>query len=435
MNKNLLIRVLSVGLMALFLYSCSASNPNIESAKLNVQHKDYQKALSSLDKAIAQDSTDAEAYYYKGYVYSKMADEDSLDQRVEDYKKMHQNYKKATQLFKSQGKAGTKELTLMRMSTVNMWTHEHNAAVHLAANDSTRKAGDLKKAVDHLQNAIAISPDSMISYEVLAEVYDMQGNAGKAENVLNEILQKSSKPPVNDYLRLAQFYQKNKKYENSIAVLKKAKSNYPDNVKITQSLANNYLAMNDDKNAIATVKTLISSDSSNVQYRLVYGTELYKMAMTMNDTLTNRYNRIFNLQQKQQNNNNKEYQSQISQLENSNQQLASNIEDLTNQAKNQLEYVINKRPNDPTAYNTMGVIYQNKAAALFQMRNNTNDLKKADSLDAAAKKVLNEALPFYQKAAKLDPNNQNYWQSLFRVYTALGMKQKAQEAMKKAGLN
>jgi tetratricopeptide (TPR) repeat protein len=193
--------------------------------------------------------------------------------------------------------------------------------------------------------------------------------------------------------------------------------------------------MNDDQNAVATVKTLISTDSTNVQYHLVYGTELYKMAMTMNDTLTNRYNRIFDLQQKQQKNNNKEYQSQIDELQNSNQQLASNIEDMTGKAKTQLQYVINHRPNDPTAYNTMGVIYQNKAAALFQMRNNTNDLKKADSLDAAAKNVLKQALPFYQKAAQLDPNNQNYWQSLFRVYTALGMKEKAQEAMKKAGLN
>ncbi len=434
MNKNL-TRVLSVGLLALFLYSCSASNPNIESAKLNLQHKDYQKALTSLDKAIAQDSTDAEAYYYKGYVYSKMANEDSLDQKVADFKKMHQNYEKAKELYKTLGKADSKEMTLMRMETVNMWTHEHNAAVHLAANDSTKEPGDLNKAVDHLQNAIAISPDSLISYEVLAEVYDMQGNTSQAENVLTEILQKSSKPPVNDYLRLAQFYQKNKNYDKSVDVLNKAKQNYPDNVKIIQSLANTYLAMNDDQNAVATVKTLISTDSTNVQYHLVYGTELYKMAMTMNDTLTNRYNRIFNFQQEQQKNNNKEYQSQIDELQNSNQQLASNIEDMTGKAKTQLQYVIDHRPNDPIAYNTMGVIYQNKAAALFQMRNNTNDLKKADSLDTAAKNVLKQGLPFYEKAAQLDPNNQNYWQSLFRVYTALGMKEKAQEAMKKAGLN
>lgn len=434
MNKNL-TRVLSVSLLALFLYSCSASNPNIESAKQNLQHKDYQKAIASLNQAIAQDSTDAEAYYYKGYVYSKMASQDSLDQRAEAYKKMRENYDKAKQLYNKQGKGGTKELTIMRMSTVRMWTNEHNSAVHLAANDSTRKPGDLNKAVDHLHNAIAISPDSLISYEVLAEVYNMQGKTDQAENVLSDALSKSSKPPVNDYLRLAQFYQKSKKYDQSVKVLNEAKKDYPDNVKITQSLANTYLAMNDDKNAIAAVKTLISTDSTNVQYHLVYGTELYKLAMTMNDTLSSRYDRVFALQQKQQKNNTKKYQSTIDELQNSNQKLASNIEDLTGKAITQLKYVVNHRPNDPTAYNTLGVIYRNKAAALLQLRNNTNDLQKSDSLDTAAKSALKKALPYYQKATQLDPNNKNYWQSLFKVYTVLGMNKKAEEAMKKAGLD
>ncbi len=435
MNKNLK-HVLSVGLVALFLYSCSASNPNLESAKLNLEHKDYQKALTSIDKALAQDSTDADAYYYRGYIYQKMADnETDVAQKTDDYKKMNQNYDEAKRLYQKLGKTDSKEMTLMRMSTVNMWTQEHNAAVHLAANDSTRNAGDLDKAVDHLQNAIAIAPDSLISYEVLAEVYNMQGKTDQAEGVLEKALQKSSTPPVNDYLRLAQFYQNNKKFDKAVMVLKKAKSDYPDDVKITQSLANTYLAMNDDKNAIAAVKSLIDSDSSNVQYHLVYGTELYKMAMTMNDTLTDRYDRIFNMQQEEKQNNNKADQATIDNLQKTNQQLASDIDDLTDKAKTQLKYVIDHKPNDPVAFNTMGVIYQNKAASLFQMRNNTNDNNKADSLDAAAKSTLKQALPYYEKAAQLDPNNQGYWQSLFRVYTALGMKDKAQDAMKKAGMN
>jgi len=434
MNKNLK-RVLSVGLVALFMYSCSGSNPNLESAKLNLEHKDYQKALTSIDKAIAQDSTDAEAYYYKGYIYQKMADnETNVAQRTDDYKKMNQNYDEAKRLYKKLDKTDAKEMTLMRMSTVNMWTQEHNAAVHLAANDSTRQAGDLNKAVDHLLNAIAIAPDSLISYEVLAEVYNMQGKTDQAEGVLEKALQKSNKPPINDYLRLAQFYQNNKKFDKAVMVLKKAKNDYPNDVKITQSLANTYLAMNDDENAIAAVKSLIDSDPNNVQYHLVYGTELYKMAMTMNDTLTNRYDRIFNMQQEQKQNNNKANQSTIDKLQESNKKLASDIENMTGKAETQLKYVIDHKPKDPTAYNTMGVIYQNKAAALFQMRNNTNDNEKAQSYDAQAKDALKKALPYYQKAAELDPNNQGYWQSLFRVYTALGMKEKAQEAMKKAGM-
>ncbi len=434
MNKYV-IRVLSVAFGALFLYSCSGSNPNIETAKLNVDHKDYQQALAAINKAIAEDSANAEAYYYRGYIYSKIAQSDSnAAQSVADYKRMNTNYDKARALYKSQGKPDSKEMTLMRMTSVNLWTDEHNAAVHLAANDSTRKPGDLDKAVRHLRNAIAISPDSVISYEVLAEVYNMQNKPDSAESVLERVLRKTSKPPVDDYLRLAQLYQHNKKYDQSVRILKQAKQQYPDSVKVTQSLANTYLAMGDDENAVEAVKSLIATDSSNVQYHLVYGTELYKMALTMNDTLTNRYDRIFNYKQQLQNKKDPDLQARVNRLQSKNKQLASDIEDLTNKAEVQLKYVISKKPNDPIAYNTMGVIYQNKAAALFQLRNNTSDLKKADSLDSAAKATLRKALPYYEKAAQLDPGNKQYWQSLFRVYTALGMKEKAQDAMKKAGL-
>jgi hypothetical protein len=43
-------------------------------------------------------------------------------------------------------------------------------------------------------------------------------------------------------------------------------------------------------------------------------------------------------------------------------------------------------------------------------------------------------MKFYEKAAELDPDNQNYWASLFRIYTTLDMREKAEEAMEKSGM-
>ncbi len=44
-------------------------------------------------------------------------------------------------------------------------------------------------------------------------------------------------------------------------------------------------------------------------------------------------------------------------------------------------------------------------------------------------------MKYYEKATEIEPDNQDYWANLFRVYTSLGMDQKAEEAMKKAGLD
>ena len=40
----------------------------------------------------------------------------------------------------------------------------------------------------------------------------------------------------------------------------------------------------------------------------------------------------------------------------------------------------------------------------------------------------------YEKAAELNPDDPKYWRSLYQVYVALGMDEKAKEAEKKAGM-
>src|SRR5699024_8838663 len=98
------------------------------------------------------------------------------------------------------------------------------------------------------------------------------------------------------------------------------------------------------------------------------------------------------------------------------------------------ETVIKYRPKDDVAYNTLGIIYQNKAAALFEERNRETDNQRASELDSQAREVLKQSMNYYEKAAEISPENQNYWKSLFEIYTTLGMDKEAEEAMKKAGL-
>ncbi len=433
------LRYSLTALVSVFMfYACQGSDPNIETAKLNLKNNDYQKALEAAEAAIKQDSTSAIAYYYKGYTLSKMAESKAKpSDRTSDYKEMMQAFDHAKTLFSKEEKAPKEEM-LMNLETQRLWTNEHNNAIKLVSSDSTRTPENLNKAVAHLKNATIIEPDSVISYDVLAEVYNMKKDLPAAEQTLENVIKIDPKSDVNTYLRLATFYNIDKKPKEAVNLLKKAQKMYPDNVKIVQQLANSYLALNDTQNAIKAVQGLIENDPNNPQYRLVYGTELYKLVLDMNNKLNSNYDKIFNLKQDLNKTSNKskeqELKSEINSLSASNDSLQSNIDDLTSKAEVQLKKTIELRPKDATAYHTLGVIYQNKAAALFQKRNNTDDNKKAAEYDKEAKQVLKDTLPYYEKATELEPNNQGYWQSLFKVYTTLGMKEKAAEAMKKAGL-
>lgn len=422
----------------LIFYACQGSDPNIETAKLNLKNNDYQKALEATDAAIKNDSTSAIAYYYKGYTLSKIAEsKPDPSNRTKDYNEMVQAFNHAKKLYSKLSKQ-PKEVILMNLETERLWTTEHNSAIKLVSSDSTRTPTNLDKAIAHLQNATIIEPDSLISYDVLAEVYNMKKDWSDAEKTLKNVIQINPKAGVNVYLRLATFYLADKKDDQALDILKKAQSMYPDNIKIVQQLANTYLTKNDTQNAIKTVESLIKNDPNNPQYRLVYGTELYKLVLNMNDKLTSNYNKLFNLNQELGNTSNRskieDLKSQIKRLNTSNDSLQTQMDGLTSKAEVQLKKTIELRPKDATAYHTLGVIYQNKAAILFQKRNNTSDNKKAAEYDKQAKEILHKALPYYVKATEIKPDNKDYWQSLFKVYTTLGMKQKAMEAMKKAGL-
>jgi tetratricopeptide (TPR) repeat protein len=170
-------------------------------------------------------------------------------------------------------------------------------------------------------------------------------------------------------------------------------------------------------------------EPENAQYHLVYGTTIYQSATTLTEELSDNYDQLFELEQAGE-----EDTAQIDSLEKANEELQKQIDHMTSEASTSLKKVIELRPEEAVAYNTLGIIYQNKAAALFEERNRTEDNDKAAELDKQAKDQLQEARQYYEKAVEIEPENKQYWANLFRVYTSLGMNDKAQEAMEKAGM-
>nr|NIT55219.1 hypothetical protein [Fodinibius sp.]NIY23803.1 hypothetical protein [Fodinibius sp.] len=51
-------------------------------------------------------------------------------------------------------------------------------------------------------------------------------------------------------------------------------------------------------------------------------------------------------------------------------------------AESELKETTELRPNDETAYNALGILYQNKAAVLFSQRNYAEDLDRVDMFDS-----------------------------------------------------
>lgn len=434
-----IILLLIVGVTTVFLASCSTSDPLISEAETNIKNQNYDAAMAAAEKSIQQNPQNPLGYYYKGVALGqKAADRENPEQATQLYVQMDDAFAQAREKASAQPESPD-EIERINVVRNGFWQEEHNQAVAYATDDSLKKTVNepLDLAVAHLNNATTIQPDSTLSWEVLAQVHNMREDYGKAAEAQQKFIEVKTNPEAKSYLLLSQFYRLNEEPEKAAEVLENAREQYPDNIKIVEALADAYSQMGEAEKAIAIVEELVEKNPSNPQYRLSLGTRLYQAALEIQSSYDENLDQIFNLQQKMRNAQGaeaKEMQSKIDALQEENAKLRTEINELTDRAIVELNATVENRPDEPVAYNTLGIIYQNKAAVIFDQRNMTTDNQKAAELDKQAKTLLKKAMTNYEKAAELDPDNQQYWRSLFQVYAALGMDEKAAEAEKKAGM-
>lgn len=435
--KSVTNRVFSIFVALVVLAACVPTDPNIETAKLNAKNGELEKAIESVNKAIETNPANPEAYEYKGNYLGDLAQKkNNPADRQALYADMKEAYKKASELYAGNPSAEARSL-LMENNLIRFWANEFNAGVKLVQVDNPGEQA-LSKAESHLNNAVTIEPDSIISRTTLAEIYYMNNKTEEAISTLSKAIEMKEDTPVNLYLRLAAFYESAANTKGVISTLKTAQSKFPENIDIVQSLANAYLSSNDTENALKTVKTLIEREPENAQYRLVYGTQLYTTTENYTTEVEANYERIGILKKDLNSTKNKKQkvmiQNELDSLNAVNDGINKKVDELTEEALVQLKKVIELKPEDANAQYTTGIIIQNKAAVLFKERDATLDNKKAAKLDEQAKDVLREALVYYEKAIEIKPDDKDYWMTLFKVYTTLGMTDKAQVAMEKAGL-
>lgn len=423
------------------LVGCGSSNPLADKAQDNIESQNFKEALAAAEESIKANPKDPLGYYYKGVALGEMAGaEEDPEARTDIYKEMNAAFNEAEKVA-SEAEDVPGEVERIDDVKNVLWQGEHNRAVGLATDDSLKQTVDqpLQRAMHHLKNATSIQPDSLLSWDVLSQVAAMNQNfeeaAGAKEKYIS--MAQDTSLEANDYLQLASFHFQLENHEEVVTSLEQAHNQFPDNQEIVSNLADAYQRVGEPEKAISTVEKLVEQEPENPQYHLVLGTQIYQKALTLTDSLAENSNQIMTLRQDlsgSSESDKQNIQQQVNSLEQENEQLQSSIDELTDQAEEELNTVLEYRPNDAAAYNTLGIIYQNRAKALFDKRNQTTDNEEAAKLDKQGQSFLKESMSNYERAAEIEPDNQDYWKSLFSIYTALGMDEKAQEAMQKAGM-
>jgi tetratricopeptide (TPR) repeat protein len=364
-------------------FQCGSAE--LTSAKLYINQKQYDKAEASLVKELQKNDKNEEAWYLLGQVRYEM----------KKYNEMLDAYKKAAEL------SDTHKAEISR-NRLAVWAMMYNEGVK-NYNTGKDSAGAYDKALEQFKTAINMEPDSSGTYYVAAMAYFAKKDYQKCEQMLDSALEK--KPDFADAAkfqgqvdyqiageRLAagdttgalQYFNKAlKPFEAAY----KANPTDPDNI---TNLIDVYERTKNTDKALDLTRSAVEKDPNNKTFRYAYGVFLLKQ---------------------------EKYQEAIEQFD-----AALKIDPEYGDA----------RYNLGVSYLNWGVKEKEESDKKAEAEAAKNKGKGRDvKADESYKEKFKQALPHLEASVKGRPNDAGLWQSLGRLYTILGQKDKANDAFKK----
>ncbi len=436
---------LKIFLPILFLaglfWACETTDPFVNDVTLGIFTGDFESALQVTEDAISEDPNNFVAHYYKGVVLTAWADsfEDPRD-RKSYYERARASFDTAEDLMNQQEETPG-ELQELYDTVVGYWADEYNAGVNIQTDDSLFNAtpDPFRTSLAHFYNAATINPDSAMTYQVMASTYFQIEDIENAIRSYETAMSLLDSPAVDDYEFIISLYLYDNRYEEALNLSQVALDQYPDETSFVQFLADAYIQAGQRDEAIALIESLIEDDPDNPQYRRVLGTQIYQSVDQVTQQVTELYREIFdlNIEARSLSGSEREaIEARIDEMQTQIREMEAEIDEYTQISLRELHKVVELEPESESANFILAIIYQNRAANLFERRNNVVDNSDlVAEYDRRARENLEQARIYYEKAAEINPDNPENWHSLFQVYTGLGMEEEALEAMEKAGLD
>jgi tetratricopeptide (TPR) repeat protein len=373
-SKMLLLLIIS---SFLFLTAFQCTSTEITSAKLYIQQKNYDKALEVLNQEIRKNPNSAEGYYWLAVVHS-------VQENYEEMVKAADRSVEISNEFEQQ-------LNDLRLSdwakTFNQGAAFYKRAVDSQNEDSVKLNFD--RSATAFKRAIIIMPDSADTYKNLAFVYINANQYDQAVEPLKTLISKDNS--VEGYRLLGEIYylQGNTllesdsmaamaKYNDAIKVLEEGRKLHPNDQEILIALSNAYIAADKTDVALDAFKTGVEQDPNNEHYRYNYGVLLLGM---------------------------NEYEA----------------------AEEQFKRAVEIDPAYANALYNLGVTYVRWGTYLNKQAEERGDIQNTDFRDK-----YQQALTPLEKVVELKQEDAATWEILGRVYTVLGMDDKAKNAFQKA---
>lgn len=421
------------------MWACESTDPFVNDVMVNLVTGNFDTALQITNEALEEDPDNYVALYYRGLILATQAEElpDPFERRPL-YEEARENFERAKAVM-SQMEVRPSEYEETNETIVAFWADEYNLGVNIQTDSLfTGAFDDLQRSLAHFRNAATINPDSAMTFQVMSSTHYQLQDAENAINTYETAMSLLNPPQVDDYEYLTSLYLIEGRFDDAIRLSQEALDLYPAETSFVQFMADAYIQSGQRDTAIELIEGLIENDPNNPQYRRVLGTQIYQQVDQLTQDVSALYEQIFDLDRAARSlsgSAREAAEAEISEIRSQITEMESDIDDLTMISIREIERVVELEPESESANFILGIIYQNRAASLFDRRNNAPSNDLVMQYDDMARDTLRDALVFYERAAELNPDNPENWRSLFQVYTTLGMEEQAEEAMRRAGFD
>ena len=368
MKKTLLTLATAAAFAAGLPSLVSAQTSAVTNAILNQRTGLLDKARADIDKAIVNEKTSikAKTWYTRGEIYQGMLESPIYSKQLqagEGLQKAFESFNKTIELDTKTGEFGKQAVTKMD----NLYGRAFNDAV------TSYNAKDYDKAIASYKLASQIKPQDTTAVLYSAYASEAKQDFPAAKASYNHLLAMNYKS-VTLYSRLFQMAKQENNQAEAAKILQQALLAYPTNKGFMLEDLNMSLAGGKGEDALGKINKSIAADPSN--------SNLYAVRGSMYD------------QQKK-----------------------------TELAVADYKKAVELDPKNFDAQFNLGVYNYNKAAD-FYTKASKMDLKtyqiSGKKSEVEGKRFFEAAVPYFERALELQPNDRNTLTSLKKIYFRLG---------------
>jgi len=400
---NLLTRKASLALVfgLFFITSCSSLNKT-ESTTINPSDPGPLEEIENINEIIEQSGPNESLLLRKAELFVEAAQNIPLpSSRKPLYRNARNTLNEGAARFNNRAQEFNQILT-------DAWSFEHNSGVRLLQTriNGSRSEQSFDQAIEHLENAIIIQPDSLSSYNVLSTAYYSNGLYTSAEETLNKLLEVNPDPDrvAAIHEKLAFIYLESGDTDKSVSKYEELQIENSSSITIKHGLINAYILDNQPEKAAQQLQLLADEYPDRVTYLESLASVRYQLFETGIETLLGGDGASVNI--------NPGIENLISQL-NEIKLIYDNLSE-------------NSLLDEESIYNAAG--YHTNGAAYLQDLKKSIDLSGSISelIDETEVKLLESSLVYWEQLVDLNPDNIEYLYTLYTLYTRLEMFEEAE---------